>query len=54
MKDTSVSNRMQEYFDELEKTLHAEIDIASKARKKGLEPKPHIEIPLAKDLADRV
>jgi DNA polymerase II large subunit len=54
MKDISVSNRMQEYFDELENTLQVEIDIASRARKKGLEPKPHIEIPLAKDLADRV
>ncbi|MCD5425797.1 MAG: DNA polymerase II large subunit, partial [Methanosarcinaceae archaeon] len=42
------------YFDALENGLNKEIAIANKARKNGKDPKPYSEIPIAKDLADRV
>jgi DNA polymerase II large subunit len=54
MGEIVVSDSMREYFEEIESKLHREIDIANSARSKGRDPKPHIEIPLAKDLADRV
>ncbi|MBP1909454.1 DNA polymerase II large subunit [Methanolobus bombayensis] len=54
MGEIVVSDTMKEYFEGLEAKLHKEIEIANSARSKGGDPKPHIEIPLAKDLADRV
>ena len=54
MGEIVVSDSMREYFEGLESRLHEEIEIANSARSKGRDPKPHVEIPLAKDLADRV
>ncbi|WP_094228226.1 DNA polymerase II large subunit [Methanolobus psychrotolerans] len=54
MGEIVVSDSMRDYFEALESKLHNEIDIANRARSKGKDPKPHVEIPLAKDLADRV
>lgn len=54
MKEIAASDRMHEYFNKLEHELQSTIEIAVSARSKGLDPKPDIEIPLAKDLADRV
>ncbi|SFM58474.1 DNA polymerase II large subunit [Methanolobus profundi] len=54
MGEIVVSEAMGEYFEGLESKLHEEIEIANRARSRGKDPKPHIEIPLAKDLADRV
>ncbi|WP_407356831.1 DNA polymerase II large subunit [Methanolobus sp. WCC5] len=54
MGEIVVSDSMRDYFEALESKLHAEIEIANRARSKGADPRPHIEIPLAKDLADRV
>ena len=54
MGEIVVSEAMREYFEGLESNLHKEIEIANRARSKGRDPKPHVEIPLAKDLADRV
>ena len=54
MGEIVVSDAMREYFEGLESNLHKEIEIANRARSRGKDPKPHIEIPLAKDLADRV
>ncbi|MHC1585690.1 MAG: DNA polymerase II large subunit, partial [Candidatus Syntropharchaeia archaeon] len=45
---------MDIYFDQLEKKCNEIIQIAKYARKKGLDPVTHPEIPVAKDLADRV
>ena len=42
------------YFKELEKKLKNEIFIANNAKKNGGDPKPYVEIPLAKDLSERV
>ncbi|MBC7119320.1 MAG: DNA polymerase II large subunit, partial [Methanobacteriaceae archaeon] len=43
-----------EYFNELEKETNKLYDIACKARAKGLDASTEPEIPLAKDLAERV
>lgn len=54
MGETIASKEMHEYFDELESRLKEAIKVANKARARGGDPKPVVEIPLAKDLADRV
>ncbi|MGB3907358.1 MAG: DNA polymerase II large subunit [Methanomethylovorans sp.] len=54
MGEIIASEPMWEYFHWLDAKLKQEIDIASKARERGRDPKPFVEIPLAKDLADRV
>jgi DNA polymerase II large subunit len=54
MGETIASKEMHEYFDELEARLKEAIKIANTARARGGDPKPIVEIPLAKDLADRV
>ena len=43
-----------DYFDRLESETHKLYDIANKARSKGLDVKIETEVPLAKDLAERV
>ena len=43
-----------EYFDRLETQLDTEYQIAQKARRQWKDPVPEIEIPRAKDMADRV
>ncbi len=42
------------YFDRIETDLQHTLEIASRARLRGGDPQAHPEIPLAKDLADRV
>jgi DNA polymerase II large subunit len=54
MGEIVVSDSMRAYFETLESELKHEIEIANRARSKGKDPKPWVEIPLAKDLADRV
>ncbi|MCD4704352.1 MAG: DNA polymerase II large subunit [Methanosarcinaceae archaeon] len=54
MAENVASGPMRDYFDQLESTLLHEIEIANAARSCGKDPKPTVEIPLAKDLADRV
>ncbi len=45
---------MENYFKEIERKAKECHEIASKARKKGFDPKKEVEISFAKDLADRV
>ena len=45
---------MENYFKEIEEKVKEAHEIASKARKKGYDPKREVEISFAKDLADRV
>lgn len=54
MGEIVASKTMTDYFETLESTLQKEIEIANKARESGKDPKPFVEIPIAKDLADRV
>lgn len=50
----AASDPMLAYFSTLETELNRAIDIANGARANGADPTPSIEIPIAKDLADRV
>ncbi len=50
----AASATMLQYFSTLESELNRAIDLANRARANGADPKPEIEIPIAKDLADRV
>ena len=43
-----------DYFDRLEKETNHLYEIANKARSKGLDVETETEVPLAKDLAERV
>ena len=43
-----------DYFDRLEAETHKLYDIANEARSKGLDVETKTEVPLAKDLAERV
>ncbi len=45
---------MEEYFKSLEEYLARAYEIAEQARKKGFDPCLSVEIPLAKDMAERV
>lgn len=53
-KKPAQSEFMQNYFAGLEAKLLKEMEIANLARARGEDPHPEVEIPLAKDLADRV
>ncbi|MCL9812128.1 DNA polymerase II large subunit [Natranaeroarchaeum aerophilus] len=44
----------ERYFDRLETELDAAMDVASEAKARGGDPKPEVEIPIARDMADRV
>jgi DNA polymerase II large subunit len=50
----AASDAMLSYFNTLESELNRAIDLANRARANGADPLPTIEIPVAKDLADRV
>ncbi|MGP8336868.1 MAG: DNA polymerase II large subunit [Methanosarcinaceae archaeon] len=54
MSELIASDSMHQYFNDLESNLKCELKIANEARTRGRDPKPFVEIPLAKDLADRV
>ncbi|MGL6299233.1 MAG: hypothetical protein ACRC1M_08730, partial [Methanobacteriaceae archaeon] len=43
-----------DYFEKLEKETNELYKIANEARSKGFDPEIETEIPLAKDLAERV
>lgn len=50
----AMSNNMKEYFERISSNVNMLYDIASRARKKGLDPTTEIECPLANDIAGRV
>ncbi|CAG0996754.1 DNA polymerase II large subunit [Methanosarcinales archaeon] len=50
----AASAAMLAYFSTLETELNRAIELANRARVNGADPTPGIEIPIAKDLADRV
>jgi DNA polymerase II large subunit len=50
----AASDTMLAYFNTLEQELNRAIELANRARANGADPTPAIEIPIAKDLADRV
>ncbi|MBV0925652.1 DNA polymerase II large subunit [Halomicroarcula limicola] len=44
----------ERYFETLETELDAAMAVAERARERGGDPKPEVEIPTARDMADRV
>ncbi len=50
----AASTSMLDYFNKLEVELGKAIELANRARANGADPAPAVEIPVAKDLADRV
>ncbi len=44
----------ERYFERLESRLDEAFDLAERARERGGDPRPEVEIPVAKDMADRV
>ena len=44
----------ERYFERLESQLESAFDVAERARAMGADPKPEVEIPTARDMADRV
>ncbi|NHX39826.1 MULTISPECIES: DNA-directed DNA polymerase II large subunit [Haloarcula] len=44
----------EQYFETLETQLEAAFDVAERAKERGGDPKPEVEIPTARDMADRV
>ncbi|MBI2148708.1 DNA polymerase II large subunit [Candidatus Woesearchaeota archaeon] len=51
---SQVSENMQKYFFELEKNIKICYSVANEARSKGFDPDIKVEIPLARDMAERV
>ena len=45
---------MEKYFENIDKDLQRTYKVAMDARKKGYDPIPKVEIPIAKDMAERV
>ncbi|MGM0386956.1 MAG: DNA polymerase II large subunit [Natrinema limicola] len=44
----------ERYFERLESQLDDAFDVAERAKQRGGDPKPEVEIPTARDMADRV
>ncbi|QCC58774.1 DNA polymerase II large subunit [Natrinema thermotolerans] len=44
----------EQYFERLEGQLESAFDVAERAKERGGDPKPEVEIPTARDMADRV
>ena len=51
---TAASATMQNYFEEIEKKTLSAFAIASKARSQGWDPERKVDIPIAKNMAERV
>ncbi len=54
IENDHLSINIQEYFDKINQQLKKIYSIAVRARKKGFDPTLDVEIPIAKDIADRV
>ncbi|WP_049924152.1 DNA polymerase II large subunit [Halopiger djelfimassiliensis] len=44
----------ERYFERLETQLDEAFDVAERAKERGADPEPEVEIPVAQDMADRV
>jgi len=47
-------NELQKYFEELEKKVNGAYALAKRAKSKSIDPSDQVEIPLAKNMAERV
>ncbi len=44
----------ERYFERIESQLDEALDVAERAKERGGDPEPEVEIPVAQDMADRV
>ncbi|WP_251342044.1 DNA polymerase II large subunit [Haloplanus halophilus] len=44
----------ERYFERMEHRLDEAFDLAERAKRRGVDPEPEVEIPVARDMADRV
>jgi len=49
-----MNQQIQKYFSDIDKGIAVCYDVANKARQKGFDPDTKVEIPLAKNMAERV
>jgi DNA polymerase II large subunit len=54
MADKGTSKAMEQYFRAIDSQIDSAYKAASKAREKGYDPEPKIDIPLVRDMAERV
>ncbi|MBW2991902.1 DNA polymerase II large subunit [Candidatus Woesearchaeota archaeon] len=54
MGDIAMSKDIESYFKQIQKEVDKAYDKAASARKKGIDPESKIDIPLAKNMAERV
>ena len=54
MAELATSPRYRAYLDSLTAELDRIMEIAQKAKAKGYDPRPEVEVPIASDLAGRV
>ena len=54
MAELATSPRYRAYLDSLTAELHRIMEIASKAKAQGFDPRTEVEVPIASDLAGRV
>ena len=54
MQQKQMSPDIEKYFKEIERKVKAAYDIASKSKKEGYDPEDKVDIPLAKNMAERV
>ncbi|AXI25566.1 DNA polymerase II large subunit [Methanofervidicoccus sp. A16] len=54
MFHVKASKEMESYFERILREVKRIYEIAEECRRKGYDPVDHVEIPLAKDMADRV
>jgi DNA polymerase II large subunit len=54
MSKVAMSKEIEDYFRQLQKEVDSAYNVASSARKKGIDPEQKVDIPLAKNMAERV
>ena len=54
MENKNTNNLIEKYFQEIDKKVKLAYDAANKARKKGYDPEKKVDVPLAKNMAERV
>ena len=49
-----MTDKIKNYFNYIDKNLEKAYAVATKARACGYDPEPHVEMPIAKDISERV
>jgi len=54
MTETQATQEIESYFKKIDDEIEKAYDLANKARKKGYDPEEKVDIPLARNMAERV